>query len=95
MLSYLTGDYGKLGFIITRDDSHNLVKGTDLDHFLEMYNRHERTIVKLTGRYLCTLLSKLRSPQKHDEPDHLLNKLLDTYSRQYVSGQVAPANKRS
>ena len=95
MLSYLSGEYGNLGFIITRDDSHNLVKGADLDHFLEMHNRHDKTIVKLTGRYLCTLLSKLRSPQKHDEPDHLINKLLDTYSRQYVSGQAELARKRN
>ena len=87
VLSYLTDEYGKLGFIINRDETHNLTKGTDLDHFLEMYHKHRVMIVKLTGKFLCTILSKLRNPQKHDEPDALLNKLLDAYSRMYLSGQ--------
>ena len=84
--SYLCDDYGKMGFIVTRDDTHTLSKEVELTHFLEMWNKHKVLIVKLTGKLLCTLLSKLRSPQRHDEPDNLLNKLLDTYSRQYMSG---------
>ncbi len=88
MLSYLTGDYGKIGFVITRDDDTNLRKGKELDWMLEMYNRHGVLIVKLCGRYMCGLLSKLRNPQKHDVPDKTLNKLLDTYTRTYISGVV-------
>ena len=95
MLSYLGEPYGKLGFIVTRDESASLVKGVELDHFLEIYNRQEKTmIVKLTGKFLCSLLSKLRNPLKHDEPDNLMHRLLDTYSRMYLSGQSDVTHKR-
>lgn len=91
LLSYLCDDYGKCGFIITRDQNYSLSKGVELEHFLEMYHKHGRVmIVKLTGKFLCTILSKLRSPQKHDEPDNLVNKVFDDYSRLYISNQGAP-----
>ncbi|MEZ5542171.1 MAG: hypothetical protein R3F42_09010 [Pseudomonadota bacterium] len=94
MLSYLTGDYGRIGFIITRDNDVNLRKGKELDWMLEMYNRHGVLIVKLSGKHLCSVLSKLRSPQKHDAPDRMLNHLLDTYTRNYISG-VEKTKKKS
>ena len=94
VLSYLCDDYGKLGFIITRDLNYTLSKGVDLEHFLEMYNKHGKVmIVKITGKFMCTLLSKLRSPQKHDETDNLMNKLIDNYSRLYLSGQLDSPRK--
>lgn len=93
--SYLCDDYGTLGFIITRDDLHTLAKGVELEAFLEMYHKHGKVmIVKLTGKFICTLLSKLRSPQKHDETDNVLNKLLDSYSRLYLSGQSGAALRK-
>lgn len=95
LLSYLCDDYGKCGFIITRDQNYSLAKGVELEHFLEMYHKHDRVmIVKLTGKFLCTILSKLRSPQKHDEPDNLINKIFDDYSRLYISNQGAPSKKK-
>jgi hypothetical protein len=94
MLSYLCDDYGKAGFIITRDSDHMLTKGAGLDHFLEMYHKHNVFIVKLTGKFLCAMLSKLRNPQKHDAADNLLGNLLDVYSRRYLSG-VAEAGART
>jgi len=98
MLSYLTGEYGKLGFIICRDHTDNLVKGKELEWMKEMYTSHHVLIVKLTGKFFCTLLSKLRSPQKHDAPDKALNHILDTYTRLYISGggkKAKPARKSS
>jgi hypothetical protein len=93
MLSYLTDDYGKIGFIVTRDDDTNLRKDKELDWMREMYNRHGVLVVKLSGKYLCGLLSKLRNPQKHDAPDKSLNNLLDTYTRMYISGVVKGRKK--
>lgn len=84
MLSYLTSEYGNLGFIVTRADSESLEKGKELDWAREMY-RHSKTIVKLTGKQLTGLLSKLRSPQKHDAADKAINGLLDRYQRMYFS----------
>jgi len=88
MLSYLTGEYGRLGFIVNRDNDPNLEKGKELEWMREMYNSHKVLIIKLTGKYLTHLLSKLRNPQKHDAPDKALNSLLDTYTRLYISGGV-------
>lgn len=86
MHSYLTGDYGKLGFIICRGFNEDLKKGKELDWMKEMFNGHRVLIVKLTGKFFCSLLSKLRSPQKHDAPDKALNHILDTYTRLYIGG---------
>lgn len=84
MNSYLTGEYGRLGFIITRDDKPDITNGKELDWMREMYYSHHKLIIKLTGKYLSNLLSKLRNPQKHDAPDKAINDLLDRYIRLYL-----------
>lgn len=83
--SYLTGQYGKLGFIITRDGDENLRSGKDLDWVKEMYQSHKVLIVKLPAKYICKILQKLRSLDKHDAVDHHMGTLLDTYERNYLS----------
>jgi hypothetical protein len=85
MHSYLHDDYGHLGFIITRDKKHELYSGPELEWMREMFNKHHVLIIKITGTTLYSLLSKLRGVRKPDPCEHLINKLLDTYSRLYVS----------
>ena len=85
MNTYLCDTHGKLGFIITRDDDNNLVKGKELDWAQEIYfNQNKKIIIKLSERYLTKHLSKLRSPIRDDSANRELNKLLDTYVRQYL-----------
>jgi len=85
MNSYLCNEYGKIGFIITRAEDNNLERGKELDWAQEIYfNQNKKIIVKLSEKYLLKHLSKLRSPQKHDSANIELNKLLDTYIRQYL-----------
>lgn len=86
MLSYLSGEYGSLGFIVTRDRKYEMHSGPELDFAREMYIRHGVVIVKITGHYLSSLLSKLRSARRQDPCDQAINKLLDTYTRLYFSG---------
>ena len=89
MLSYLHDDYGKIGFIVTRDNEYNLYSGPELEWTRELYNKHRTLIVKLTGSFLASVLSKLRSIQriqKADPSEHQMNKLLDAYTRLYLSG---------
>ena len=93
--SYLTGEYGKCGFVVTRENSVDLHKGTDLTWVKELYDKHDVLVLKLTGQWFSKLLSKLRNPQKHDEADRQLNGLLDTYTRLYLSGQVPADRKKS
>ena len=84
--SYMGGDYGSVAFIITREDRFELKKGPYLDMVRELYSRQGRLVVKLTGKYFCRLLSKLRTPGKHDVVNDALHKLLDTYVRLYMHG---------
>lgn len=85
MLSYLCGEHGKLGFIINRGEDANLHKDRELQWVREIYHEHDRrVIVKLPAKLICSWLSKLRSPQKHDAPDKGLGSLLDRYERMYL-----------
>jgi hypothetical protein len=86
MRSYLHDEYGTLGFIVTRDRKWDLYAGPELEFCREMYYKHRVIIIKLTGSFLYSLLSKLRSPSKHDPCDHAINKIIDTYVRLYFSG---------
>lgn len=85
MLSYLTGDYGQCGFFITRAKNDDLTKGRELDWVRELYKDNKVLAVKLSAKTLSSLLSKLRSPQKHDAVDKQLNAILDRYIRLYMA----------
>lgn len=85
MNTYLSNDYGRLGFIITRAKDNNLQRGKELDWAQELYfNQGKKVVIKLSERFLVKHLSKLRSPQKHDASNKELNKLIDTYVRKYL-----------
>ena len=94
VLSYLSGQYGNLAFIITRSDTHDLERDRELAWFKSMYNDHKKMIVKLTGKYLSHLLGKQRNPQKHDAADHALSALLDTYERLYLGQHTGKRGRR-
>jgi hypothetical protein len=83
--SYLTGSYGKLGFLITRDADENLRASKDLSWVKEMHASHGALIIKLPAKFICKILQKLRNPEKHDAVDHQMGSLLDTYERNYLS----------
>ena len=93
-LSYLHDKYGSLAFIVTRDVDENLHKGHEIDWMREMYATHKVLIVKLPARFLTRVLSKLRNPEKHDTVDRLLNALLDTYERNYLSLKITRRSGR-
>jgi len=92
--SYLTGDYGRLGFIITRDDSVDLYANRDVEWVRELYSTHKVIVIKLTAKFLAGLLDKLRKPQKHDAVNNAVHRLLDTYTRLYIAGQTSSAPKK-
>lgn len=88
--SYLTGGYGCLAFVVTRGSSVDLYAGKDVEWVRELYNNHKVLVIKLTGKFFCNLLLKLRRPQKHDAVNNSINRLLDTYTRLYIAGQTRP-----
>ncbi|HGY4431228.1 TPA: ATP-binding protein, partial [Klebsiella pneumoniae] len=85
--SYLFKDYGRLAFIINRDHSENLEKHKELIWVKELYDNHNKLVIKLPSKFLERHLSKMRSPQKHDEVNKQLSKLLDLYIRSYLNNK--------
>jgi hypothetical protein len=99
-LSYTGTVYGKIVFIITRAQRHELMTSEDgadreADWVRELYTLHDALIIKLTGNWFRTNLSKLRSPTKHDYADAALGQVIDMYERTYVHVQRAKVRKSS
>lgn len=92
--SYLTGPYGKLGFIINREESEALKSGRDLDWTKEMYQSHNSLIIKLPAKYISKLLQKLRNPEKHDAIDSQMGKLLTLYETSYMAIKSTQKKRR-
>lgn len=89
MNSYLYGTYGLIGFIVNRSVTIDPEKGRELDWIREIHTNHKKLIIKLNATFLSKLLSKIRSPQKHNAPDQAIQSVLDRYSRLYLSGATA------
>ena len=94
MSTYLNGPYGRLGFLVTRDEDENLRAGAELDWVREIYRTENKLIVRLSVKFFTRLLGKLRNPEKHDAVDNALSSLLDTYERQYLSIPSSRAAKK-
>ncbi|NNM84437.1 MAG: ATP-binding protein [Phycisphaerales bacterium] len=94
--TYMTAPYGRIAFLVTRDADLNPRKGLELDWIRELYytQQNRLLVVKLTGKFLSNLLSKLRNPQKHDPAEHAINGLLDTYERNYLGLPSTRKQKR-
>ena len=88
MLAYLSGDYGRLGFFVTRAGTTELQKGPEVGWVREMYEKHNVLMIKLTADFLQKQLKRLQNPQKHDSVDDSIHSILDSYARLYVSGQA-------
>lgn len=86
-LSYLSGPYGSIAFIISRDWNVTLDRDKELAWVRSIYADHKKVIVKLSGKFISDILAKLRNPQKHDAGDKALVSLLDDYERLYFSQQ--------
>ena len=81
----LTGNYGKLGFVITRSENKEPDKERDLQWIREIYkNNDNRLIIVLSYKWLTAFLEKVRNPQKHDAIDKALRKVLRSYERIYL-----------
>lgn len=85
MSTYLNGPYGRLGFLVTRDEDESLRAGSELDWVREIYQQENKLIIRLSYKFFIRVLGKLRNPEKHDVVDSALAGILDTYERQYLS----------
>jgi hypothetical protein len=94
MLSYLSGDYGKAGFFLTRAADVTVSKGAELNWIRELYDKHKVLAVKLSANWLAGLLERAAEPGKFDIVEAQLGKLVDNYVRLYVAGQGTPVRRR-
>lgn len=94
MSTYLNGPYGRLGFLITRDEDEALRAGPELDWVREIFNTENKLVIRLSYKWFQRLLGKLRNPEKHDAVDNALSSLLDNYERRYLSAQSTRAVKK-
>lgn len=88
MQAYLVHEYGRFGIFVTRSDNVELYAGKDVEWVRSVYLKEEKLILKITAKYLCNLLDKLKKPLKHDQVDDALHILLDDYIRLYIEGQT-------
>jgi len=94
MSTYLNGQYGRLGFLVTRDEDDSLRAGSELDWVREIFTTEKKLVVRLSYKFFVRLLSKLRNPEKHDAVDSALSSLIDTYERRYLSLPTSRAQKQ-
>ncbi len=85
MSTYLNGAYGRLGFLITRDEDETLRTGSELDWVREIYTTQQKLIVRLSQKFFQRVLGKLRKPDNHDFVDTALAAVLDQYERRYLN----------
>lgn len=56
-----------------------------MDWCKEIYNEQKKLIIKLNAKFLASMLSKMRAPEKYDVVDKNFAKILDAYERNYLS----------
>ncbi|MEZ8509722.1 hypothetical protein AB6D22_02660 [Vibrio splendidus] len=84
-LSVRTSSLGnKLAFIVSRDTNNNISKDTELKWVKEIYHKYGLVIIKLSSKFIERQLSKTRSPQKHDDINKEVNKLINQYHNMWL-----------
>lgn len=91
--TYLNGPYGRLGFIVTRDEEDSIKAGSELDWVREIFYTQKKLIIRLSYKWLLRLLGKLRNVEKHDVVENALGTVLDLYERRYLSLSTTRSNK--
>lgn len=91
--SYLSRDYGRIAFVVTRTEDVNIRRDRELAWIRELRNDHNKVVVIVPAKFLVAQLNKVRSPAKHDAGDEAMAKLLDQYVRTYF-GESAPIRKK-
>ncbi len=81
----LLSNGAKIGFIVVRDKNNNISKDNELRWAKEVHNRNGIVIVKLSSKFIERQLSKSRNPQKHDDINKELSKLISQYSCMWLN----------
>jgi hypothetical protein len=82
--SYMTGDYGRFAFVITRSSNEGL-DNVERGWIKEMWSSHRHLIVLIPAKLLSQWASKMRSDKKPSYVEDHLGRRIDTFVRSYLS----------
>lgn len=82
----IAAERGKMVFLITRDDVLEMTKEGELAWIRDICQKSGVVVIRLTAKYLATLLGKLRNPQKHDAIEKSFGGFINTYLNIHMRG---------
>jgi hypothetical protein len=74
----------KIAFIVNRGHDNNISKDREVKWVREIYSEKGIIIIKLSSKFIERQLSKSRNPQKHDDVNKELQKLLSQYHNMWL-----------
>src|SRR5437667_9195515 len=84
LTSYLTGEYGEFGVIVSRSRSESPTE-TEKTWIRTMWTDQRRIVMILPAVVLARCVSKLRDARRFDYTEDTLNKRMDLLVRSYLS----------
>ena len=82
------GTGSRAAFLLTRDDGTEVRADNELSWLREIVREQKVMVLRITGKFLATLLGKLRNPQKHDAVEVAISGLLTMYRRNHLKGMA-------
>jgi hypothetical protein len=84
VLSYLSGEYGRMAVVVTRTKSE-VPSPRERAWVKTMWSEHNKMILILPAEILGRCLRKLRNPNRRDYTEDTLSKRMDTFVRSYLN----------
>jgi len=84
LLSYMTGEYGEFGIIVSRAKIE-IPTERERAWIRTMWAEHRRIVMIVPALVLARCVSKLRSARRYDYTEDTLNKRMDQLIRSYLS----------
>lgn len=92
-LSYSGQHYGKLIFLVHRQDSESM-ETTVRGWIKEIWSQHRVIVMPLPTALLSRCLRKIRTPKRRDYTEQAMQRRLDTFERDYLSLRHTPKARR-
>jgi len=84
LVSYLSGEYGEFGIIVSRGRTENPSE-PEKAWIRTMWSEQRKIVMIVPAESLARCVSKLRSPRKYDYTEDFLNKRMDHLVRSYLN----------
>jgi hypothetical protein len=84
LASYLAGEYGNFGVIVTRSTSEGL-SSVERNWVKETYDTQQKMVLLVPAMMISRAVQKIRSPKRFDYADDMLSKRMDVFVRSYLS----------